>query len=215
MPPDAPARVLIVDDHPMVREGLRSMLAGPEIEIVGEAATAEEALARAAELRPDVVLLDIQLADADGLAVLRRLKATMPQVSVLIVTMHASGEFVREAVRSGAAGYVLKGITRRELLAAVHAVREGESVLDPAVLKEVLAGPPQARAAAGQPEPLTRIETEVVRLMTEGLTNREISERMRWSVGTAKKYVQRVLEKLGVSDRTQAAVEAVRRGLVG
>jgi DNA-binding NarL/FixJ family response regulator len=209
-------RVLIVDDHPMVREGLRSMLAVPDVEVVGDAATADEAVARAATLEPDVVLLDIQLAGDDGLTVLRRLKASMPQVSVLIVTMHANGEFVREAVRGGAAGYVLKGITRRELLAAVHAVREGESVLDPAVLKDVLAKAP----AAGSPdasllEPLTRVETDVLRMMTEGLTNREISERMRWSVATAKKYVQRVLEKLGVSDRTQAAVEAVRRGLVG
>ena len=191
------------------------MLSVPEIEVVGEAGTAEEAMTRAAEQSPDVVLLDIQLADADGLAVLRRLKAAMPQTSVLIVTMHANAEFVREAVRSGAAGYVLKGITRRELIAAVHAVREGESVLDPAVLKDALgAAVPGARPAAAETEPLTRIETDVLRLLTEGLTNREIGERMRWSLGTAKKYVQRVLEKLQVSDRTQAAVEAVRRGLV-
>ena len=193
------------------------MLSVPEIEVVGEAGTAEEAMARAAEHSPDVVMLDIQLADADGLAVLRRLKAAMPQTSVLIVTMHANAEFVREAVRGGAAGYVLKGITRRELVAAVRAVREGESVLDPAVLKDALGTPdgaPRAAAPSGL-EPLTRIEAEVLRLLTEGLTNREISERMRWSLGTAKKYVQRVLEKLQVSDRTQAAVEAVRRGLVG
>ena len=194
------------------------MLSVPEIEVVAEAGTAEEAMTRAAERSPDVVLLDIQLADADGLAVLRRLKAAMPQTSVLIVTMHANAEFVREAVRSGAAGYVLKGITRRELVAAVRAVREGESVLDPAVLKDALGAPDGAGPRAAAPpdlEPLTRIETEVLRLLTEGLTNREISERMRWSLGTAKKYVQRVLEKLQVSDRTQAAVEAVRRGLVG
>lgn len=215
MEPSPPIRVLIVDDHPMVREGLRSMLSVPEIEVVGEAAAAEEALARAAALAPDVVMLDIQLADADGLAVLRRLKAALPQTGVLMVTMHANAEFVREAVRSGAAGYVLKGITRRELIAAVHAVREGESVLDPAVLKDVLGGAvPGSRPAVAETEPLTRIETDVLRLLTEGLTNREIGERMRWSLGTAKKYVQRVLEKLQVSDRTQAAVEAVRRGLV-
>ena len=210
--------MLIVDDHPMVREGLRSMLSVPEIEVVGEAGTAEEAMACAAEQSPDVVMLDIQLADADGLAVLRRLKAATPQTSVLIVTMHANAEFVREAVRSGAAGYVLKGITRRELVAAVRAVCEGESVLDPAVLKDALGARDGAGPRATAPsdlEPLTRIETEVLRLLTEGLTNREISERMRWSLGTAKKYVQRVLEKLRVSDRTQAAVEAVRRGLVG
>ncbi len=218
MDPRPPTRVLIVDDHPMVREGLRSMLSVPEIEVVGDAATAEEAVARAGDLSPDVVMLDLQLGDADGLAVLRRLKAARPQTSVLIVTMHANAEFVREAVRSGAAGYVLKGITRRELIAAIQAVREGESVLDPALLMDVLGGTDRPEAAAppgAEAEPLTRIETEVLRLVTEGLTNREIGERMRWSLGTAKKYVQRVLEKLQVSDRTQAAVEAVRRGLVG
>ncbi len=218
MEPRSPIRVLIVDDHPMVREGLRSMLSVPEIEVVAEAATATEALARATALSPDVVLLDIQLADANGLSVLRQLKAAMPHTSVLMVTMHANAEFVREAVRSGAAGYVLKGITRRELIAAVHAVREGESVLDQAVLRDALGGGAGREAPGAAPtgvEPLTRIETEVLQLLAEGLTNREIGERMRWSLGTAKKYVQRVLEKLQVSDRTQAAVEAVRRGLVG
>jgi DNA-binding NarL/FixJ family response regulator len=193
------------------------MLGVPEIEVVGEAATAAEALGAAGALAPDVVMLDIQLADDDGLAVLRRLKAATPRASVLMVTMHANAEFVREAVRSGAAGYVLKGITRRELIAAVHAVREGESVLDPAVLKDILERPPGSGArpaAEADLEPLTRLETEVLRLLSEGLTNREIGERMRWSLGTAKKYVQRVLEKLQVSDRTQAAVEAVRRRLV-
>lgn len=193
------------------------MLSVPEIEVVGEAANAAEAIAGAGELVPDVVMLDIQLAADDGLHVLKQLKAARPQTSVLIVTMHANAEFVREAVRSGAAGYVLKGVTRRELIAAVHAVREGESVLDPAVLKDVVAGAERRPPAAAtvDAEPLTRIETEVLQLLAAGLTNREISERMRWSLGTAKKYVQRVLEKLQVSDRTQAAVEAVRRGLVG
>jgi DNA-binding NarL/FixJ family response regulator len=194
------------------------MLAGPEIEVVGEAATEAEAIEHAADLAPDVVMLDIQLAEGDGLGVLRRLKALAPQISVLIVTMHAGVEFVREAIRAGAAGYVLKGITRRELIAAVHAVREGESVIDPIVLKDVLDGlQTRDEGRAGEVvglEPLSRIETDVLRQIAEGLTNREISKRMRWSVGTSKKYVQRVLEKLGVSDRTQAAVEAFRRGLL-
>jgi DNA-binding NarL/FixJ family response regulator len=192
------------------------MLAVPEIEVIGEAASEPEAVQRAVELAPDVVLLDIQLAEGDGLGVLRRLKALAPRVSVLMVSMHASAEFVREAVRAGAAGYVLKGITRRELIAAVHAIREGESVIDPSVLKDALRGlETRVGRAAETAEPLTRIETEVLRQIAEGLTNREISERMRWSLGTSKKYVQRVLEKLGVSDRTQAAVEAFRRGLLG
>ncbi len=208
-----PIRILIVDDHPMVREGLRSMLSGDIVEVVGEAGDAREAIRLATELRPDLVLLDVELPDMDGLAVLRRIKDTMPRVPVLVVTMHDEPARVREAVTSGAAGYVLKGVGRRELLAAVRAVCNGESVLEPRLLQSLVAEasrPPGERQEAQ----LTPVEREVLRLVAAGLTNREIGERMRWSLGTAKKYVQRVLERLDVSDRTQAAVAAVRRGLL-
>ncbi|MBI4608152.1 MAG: response regulator transcription factor [Candidatus Rokubacteria bacterium] len=211
-------RVLVVDDHPMVREGIRSMLSG-EIEAWAEAGSGEEALKKLPELRPDLVLLDVQLPDLDGLTVLRRIKALSPTTSVLIVTMHDNPAYVQQAVKLGAAGYVLKGITRRELLAVLHAVREGESVIEPSILKRLLGEvtvESGTRAASGDtPEPLTRVEREVLALLTEGLTNREIAERLRWSLGTVKKYVQRILEKLQVSDRTQAAVEGVRRRLTG
>jgi DNA-binding NarL/FixJ family response regulator len=211
--PDGRTRVLIVDDHPMVREGLRSMLSGDGIDVVGEVGSAREAIRLATELHPDLVLLDIELPDMDGLAVLRRIKEMAPQVSVLIVSMHDEPARVRDAVAAGAAGYVLKGIGRRELLAAV---RDGESVLEPRLLQSLVAtAPPPTDGHEGQPpEPLTAVEHEVLRLVAAGLTNREIGARMRWSLGTAKKYVQRVLERLGVSDRTQAAVAAVRRGLL-
>lgn len=211
-------RVLVVDDHPMVREGLRSMLTGGDVEVVGEAGSGADALRCVGELEPDVVLLDVELPDLDGLSVLRRIKEIAPRVPVLIVSMHDDHGRVRRAVEAGAAGYVLKGISRRELLAAVRAVRDGESVLDPVLLRALLkdtlaasADPP--RSGVGL-DPLTRVEQEVLRLVVEGLTNRQISERMRWSIGTAKKYLQRILEKLDVSDRTQAAVAAVRRGLL-
>ncbi len=216
-PRSGPIRVLLVDDHPMVREGLRSMLGADAVEVVGEAGSGAEAVRLAGELAPDVVLLDLRLPDVDGLTVLRRLKETVPQASVLMVTMHDDPVLVRHAVEAGAAGYVLKGIGRRELLAAVQAVRHGESVLDPALLRTLVAGVFASPGPSQPPEaePLTRIEQEVLRLIAGGLTNKEISERLHWSVGTTKKYVQRILEKLRVSDRTQAAVEAVRRGLVG
>src|SRR5262245_6143922 len=200
----------------MVREGLRSMLSGDGIDVVGEVGSAHEAIRLAAELNPDLVLLDIELPDMDGLAVLRRIKETAPQVPVLIVSMHDEPARVRDAVAAGAAGYVLKGIGRRELLAAVRAVGDGKSVLEPRLLQSLVAtAPPPADAHEDQqPEPLTAVEHQVLRLVAAGLTNREIGARMRWSLGTAKKYVQRVLERLGVSDRTQAAVAAVRRGLL-
>jgi DNA-binding NarL/FixJ family response regulator len=210
-----PIRVLVVDDHPMVREGLRSMLDGNGIEIVADAGTAAEAVEAAERARPDVVLLDVELPDGDGLGVLAGIKARMPATSVLIVTMHDESRLVRQAIEAGAAGYVLKGVGRRELLAAVQAVRDGEAVLDPAVLRSLVAETPVERGPGPRPaDRLSRVDRDVLRLVAQGLTNREVANRMRWSVATAKKYVQRVLGKLGVSDRTQAAVEAMRIGLL-
>ena len=209
-------RVLVVDDHPIVREGLRSMLDGSGIEVVGEAATAADAVDAAARVRPDVVLLDIELADGNGLDALAGIKAGTPEASVLVVTMHDESRLVRRAIEAGASGYVLKGVGRRELLAAVRAVRDGESVIDPDVLRSLVAetaAPPRPAAPAAADQ-LTTVDREVLRLVAQGLTNREIADRMRWSIATAKKYVQRVLAKLEVSDRTQAAVVALRRGLL-
>ncbi|PYM77565.1 MAG: DNA-binding response regulator [Candidatus Rokuibacteriota bacterium] len=212
-----PTRVLLVDDHPMVREGLRGMLEAADVEVVAEAGTGEEALRAAAAHAPDVVLLDLELPDLDGLTVLRRLKAIEKRLAVLVVTMHDDPALVRQAVESGASGYVLKGISRRELLASLEAVRHGGSVLDPSLLRATLAdGASESRPASrgDRDNPLSSIEQEMLRLVAQGLTNREIGVRLRWSVGTVKKYLQRALEKLGASDRTQAAVEAIRRGLL-
>jgi DNA-binding NarL/FixJ family response regulator len=210
-----PIRVLLVDDHPMVREGLRCMLAAEGVEVVGEAGSAEEALGRCAKLLPDVVLLDMQLPGEDGLHCLAELQKVQPGVAVLIVSMHDEPRFVRAAMYAGARGYVLKGIGRRELLSSVRAAVAGEVVLDPALVRTVTACPePVLSALAPVAEDLSAIERHVLTHMAEGLTNQQIAERMRWSVATAKKYVQRILVKLDVSDRTEAAVAAVRRGLV-
>lgn len=213
--PAEPIRVLVVDDHPMVREGLRSMLSDEGIEVVGEAGCAAEALERCAALRPDVVLLDMQLPGQDGLHVLAELRRAQAGLAVLVVSMHDEPRFVRAAMYAGARGYVLKGIGRRELLSSVRAVFAGELVLDPAVARTATACPEMVLAAlAPAAEMLSAIERDVLTHMAHGLTNRQIAERMRWSVATAKKYVQRILVKLDVSDRTEAAVAAVRRGLV-
>ena len=204
-------RLLVVDDHLMVREGLRSMLGGAEIEIIGEASTGTEALRIVADRSPHVVLLDLELPDMDGLTVLRKLKELSPALPVLVVTMHDNPALVRRAIRAGATGYVLKGVGRAELLASGRAVRNGESVLDPGLLRAVV----DSEAAPVTAPPLSRVELDLLRLVADGLTNREIGQRLRWSQATVKKYVQRILEKLDVSDRTQAAVEGLRRGLFG
>lgn len=213
---DQPIRVLVVDDHPMVREGLRSMLGGNRVCVAGEAASGAEALRRAAERNVDVVLLDLELPDMDGLAVLRRLREVDARLPVLIVTMHQDPALVRRAVEAGATGYVLKGIGRSELLASIHAVCSGESVFDHGLLKAALAGREGSSVDAKRADAthLSRIELDLLRLIAAGLTNRQIGQHLRWSHATVKKYVQRILEKLDAPDRTRAAVEGVRRGLV-
>jgi DNA-binding NarL/FixJ family response regulator len=203
-------RVLVVDDHPMVREGLASMLGGTDMEIIAEAGSGADAIREAATRTPEVVLLDMKLPDLDGLAVLEGIRRAAPSARILVVSMLDDAALVRRALDAGARGWLLKGVSRRDLLAALRAVRDGAVVVDPALAKST---PTPARAARPALEVLTPLERDVLRLIVEGLTNPQIGERMRWSLGTAKKYVQRVLEKLDVADRTQAAVEGIRRGL--
>jgi DNA-binding NarL/FixJ family response regulator len=210
-------RVFVIDDHPVVREGFRSMLTDEGIEIVGEAATGAEAIGRITTVGVDLILLDLKLPDIDGVALLRRLKEIIPAAPVLVISIHDDPPLVRRAVEAGAAGYALKGIGRRELVGAIHAVCDGEAVLDPGLLRAIVGG--SSGVSSGNADDtgrtaLTRVEVDLLRLMAEGMTNAQISERMRWSLATTKRYVQSVLEKLDVSDRTQAAVTAVRLGLL-
>lgn len=209
--------MFVIDDHPVVREGFRSMLIDEGIEIVGEAATGAEAIVRITTVGVDLILLDLKLPDIDGVALLRRLKEAVPATPVLVISMHDDPPLVRRAVAAGAAGYALKGIGRRELVGAIHAVCDGEAVLDPGLLRAIVGG--SSGVSSGNADdtgrtPLTRVELDLLRLIAEGMTNAQISERMRWSLATTKRYVQSVLEKLDVSDRTQAAVTAMRLGLL-
>jgi DNA-binding NarL/FixJ family response regulator len=209
-------RVLIVDDHPMVREGLGSMLAAAaDMEVVGEAGTGAEAIAQVEALQPDVVLLDLQLPDVDGLIVLKQIKTVTPDTRILIVTMHDNAAYMTQAMVSGAAGYVLKGIRRGEILAAIHTVCASDTVPAPILLGKRQ----QQRRSHGvqertYPADLSAVELDLLQLLAQGLSNKEISVRMHCSLGTVKKYIQRLFDKLHVSDRTRAVVVGIRRGLI-
>ncbi|MEX0659851.1 MAG: response regulator transcription factor [Egibacteraceae bacterium] len=206
-------RVLVVDDHPVVRQGLRaflSTLAG--MEIVGEAADGDEAVRKLRHLRPDVALLDLVMPGTDGLAVLEQAAALGLPTRLIVLTSFSDTDLVVPAVRAGAAGYLLKDAGPRALEEAIRAVHRGEALLHPgaagAVMREV-AQPPSTPA----PD-LTPREREVLALLAQGLTNRLIARELAVAEKTVKTHVSHVLAKLGVADRTQAALQAVREGLV-
>ena len=215
LPP--PARLAIVDDHDLARAGLRGMLAGERgLEIVGEAVNGRQALALCRRLRPDLVLMDVRMPDLDGLAATRAIKQECPGTSVILVTMHENADYLLEAIKAGAAGYVLKGATKRELVSAVRRVLAGESVLEPDLTSQLLrrlAREPR-RDAPTPVEPLTPREREVLRLVARGYTNQEIATELMLSLSTVKTHLEHIIAKLDVSDRTQAAVRAAELGLL-
>jgi DNA-binding NarL/FixJ family response regulator len=214
-------RIIIADDHELARLGLRTMLLPePDLEVVGEAATGREAIDISRALQPDLVLMDIRMPDLDGLMATRAIKEELPRTSILIVTLSEDPDYLLEALRVGAAGFVLKDASRREVVAAVRQVLNGESPLDPKLAAQLirrLAGQTQATKEQGAPagrhtDDLTQRELEVLRLVAEGKTNAEIAQQLFVSTGTVKVHVERIIDKLGVSDRTQAAVRAVELG---
>jgi DNA-binding NarL/FixJ family response regulator len=211
-------RVLIADDHPVVRQGLRSMLAADDIEVVGEAATGKEAVGLVEQLEPDVVLMDIRMPDMDGLAAMAEMKKKNARAAVIVLTTYYNVRYLVRAVIYGAAAYFLKGISREELLGAIRAVHHGESLLKipqlRAIVDRVLKEDSKlAPAAVKKMKALTRREREILGLVVQGLTNKQIAELLCISQATVKTHVENIIEKLGVSDRTQAAVWAVRAGV--
>src|SRR5581483_14103 len=196
------ARLVIADDHELSRTGLRGMLASEEgLEIVGEATTGREAVVLCRRLRPHLVLMDLRMPELDGLAATRAIKQDCPATSVIIVTMQENPEYLFEALKAGAAGYLLKDSTRAEVVGAVWQVLGGEALLDAELATRLLQRlATEARRARPQGVPLTPRESEVLQLLTQGRTNRQIAEALVITTGTAKLYVERILGKLGVSD---------------
>ncbi len=213
-------RILLVDDQAIVREGLRAMLSlEPDMIIVGEASGGREALALVDRVQPDIVLMDVRMPDMDGLTALERIKRAHPDAAVIMVSLYDDADYLYRAVSAGAAGYILKEASRSELVRAVRLTAEGGSIISPNMLRELLDRvsalmaptpcPPQPTDAA-----LTPREIEVLRCVAEGKTNQEIAEELVVSATTVKTHVQNILQKLNVSDRTQAAVVGLRCGLI-
>ncbi|MGH2868944.1 MAG: response regulator [Solirubrobacteraceae bacterium] len=208
-------RVLIVDDHAVVREGLRTFLELQDgIEVAGEAADGDEAVAAAERLGPDVILMDLVMPRRDGVSAMRALRERAPRARVIVLTSFLDDGRLMPALQAGAAGYLLKDVEPSELARAVRSAHAGEAMIDPTVAARLLhtLSDPQARAASG--EQLTRREREVLSLIVAGRSNKRIARELEIAEKTVKTHVGHVLAKLGVADRTQAALLAVRSGLV-
>jgi DNA-binding NarL/FixJ family response regulator len=209
-------RVMVIDDHQVVRQGVVSMLriAG-EIEVVGQAANAPEAIRKAKELAPDVVLLDIRLPGADGWDVCRTLTTLLPDTHVIMLTSFEDEDYLFKALRAGARGYLLKTASHEEIIEAIRAVTVGKRSLSaPLVDKLVAQFSDMARKMERLESGLDEEEVGILRLLAEGATNKEIAGKAHWSEVSVKRKLQAIFDKLGVQDRTSAVVEAMRRGLI-
>lgn len=209
-------KVLIADDHAIVCGGLRALLkAEPDMELAGEATGGNEAIELAGKLEPDVVVLDISMPDLDGIQVTRAIKAQFPKLRILILTVHADEGLLREAIRAGAAGYILKCAAEAELISAIRTVMRGELYVDPSMVRLLLSD--EAKPAAPRPgplEPLTNREIEVLKLIALGYTNRQIGESLTISVRTVEGHRANISQKLGLHSRVELVRYARERGLL-
>ncbi len=214
-------RVFIAEDHAIVRKGIRALLTmAPDIEVVGEAINGREAISRVESLRPDVILMDLVMPEMDGIEAIRRITARQPEARILVLTSFATDDKVFPAIKAGALGYLLKDSDPEELVRAIHQVYRGESSLHPKIARKLLrelsegqrpsrSGPTSARSV----EPLTEREVEVLRLVAQGRSNREIGNQLTISEGTVRTHVSNILGKLHLASRTQATLYALREGL--
>lgn len=207
-------RILIADDHPIVREGLSAVLSSqPDMELVGEAAGGVQAVAMARELRPDVLLIDLVMPDMDGVAAICEVRAADPEARVLVLTSYADDERVFSAIKSGALGYMLKDTPREQLFQAIRDVAQGRAFLHPTIALRVLREINQPPDLPLTHDPLTEREMETLRLIARGLSNQEIAASLSIHERTVAKYVGSILDKLHLANRTQAALYALREGL--
>jgi DNA-binding NarL/FixJ family response regulator len=206
-------RVLIADDHMLIRSGLVEMLAGSEVEVVGTAATGKQAMQLAEKLKPDVVLLDVRLPEIDGLEVLDRIHQRLPQTKVIILTNYDNPTYMARAAALGASDFLLKSVSREELLAAIRAAAGGQAAATEGPFREIRELLTTRPEGDNKDFPLTQRELQVLRHVALGLSNKEISRSLGISVETVKEHIQNIFRKLQVSERTQAAIWALRKSL--
>ncbi|MFZ0543930.1 MAG: response regulator transcription factor [Candidatus Promineifilaceae bacterium] len=203
-------RILLVDDHPVVREGLLGMLAGqPDFEVVGQGLDGSQAVSLNRELRPDVILMDLRMPGMDGVSAIREIKAVEPETNILVLTTYDSDADIVRAVEAGATGYLLKDTPREELFRAIRAAARGESVLAPAVATRLM-----TRMRAPAEENLTTREIEVLELVSKGNSNKQVARTLHISTATVKTHLIHIFDKLGVKDRTSAVTAALEKGIL-
>lgn len=203
-------RVLVIDDHPVVREGLSGMLAGqPDFEVVGQGSDGFQAVSMNAELRPDVILMDLRMPGMDGVSAIQEIKSRLPETNILVLTTYDSDADIVRAVEAGATGYLLKDTPREELFRAVRSAARGESVLAPAVAARLM-----TRMRAPAEENLTAREIEVLELVSKGNSNKQVGRALHISTATVKTHLIHIFDKLGVKDRTSAVTVALEKGIL-
>ena len=203
-------RILVTDDHPVVRAGLSGMLSGePDFEVVGEAQNGKEAVAFVGELKPDVVLMDLRMPEMDGVTAIGRIKSDHPDVHILVLTTYESDADILRAIETGATGYLLKDTPREELFGAIRTVAQGQSPLAPGVAARLM-----QRVRGPEEEGLSTREIEVLELVAHGTSNKEIAKQLWVSETTVKSHMLHIFDKLGVTDRTAAVTEALKRGII-
>jgi two-component system, NarL family, response regulator LiaR len=209
-----PIRILITDDHVVVRRGTQALLATePEIEVVGEAKNGEEAVAKALQLQPDVILMDLEMPIMDGIEAIRRITASRPEARVLVLTSFATDDKVFPAIKAGALGYLLKDSSPDELIRAIRQVHRGESSLHPTIARKLLQEMSRPSQKPPTEDPLTDREVEVLKLVAQGRSNQEIADELVISEATVRTHVSNILGKLHLASRTQAALYALKEGL--
>ena len=208
-------RVMITDDHPVVREGLSAMLSREQdIEVVGEAVNGREAIEKARNLKPDVVLMDLRMPEVDGVEAMRQIRVNNPDIKFIVLTTYDNDEYIFRGIEAGARAYLLKDSPREEMFRAIRVVSEGGSLIEPAVAGKVLDRFAELSRQVQVPATLSEREVEVLRLIAKGISNKIIATSLSISESTVKTHVQSIFNKLEVNDRTEAVTEAIKKGII-